>query len=490
MGVAARRRVMLAGSVGALALAAGCTIPIQRGPFTDFFIKDYDLPAYREADARLGRRRHEGGPQATSGAMGGLVGAASGGRLRAWGAAAAGGLGGLAGAVAGRTLRHAEADPPLPTSYEVLALALPIIATDPNKGPTLGLLPVAVFQEQARITNILAPDLTYNEIDGFGGSFRMRRFFSSAASLSLDVMGSSEGAFDNDIVYAQRRVGPKQSLFYRGQAAYKTDLSTRFYGIGNDTEDDAETSYVLRRGQVVASLGIQLPLHFTAEFQERIASYKIGPGRLDDVPSARAVFPDLAGMDERINVLTHRIRLTFDTRDSLSAPTRGVFAEFIYDVADETLGSAVGFHRFGMFLTVLIPKMKKTFTTVIRVGGWLLEGDDVPFFELSSLGGKNTNRGYGDGRFVDQNMWVLNVEERWNVTAFDLMGVTNILQLAAFLDIGRVLGDDEGLELDHAKVSIGGAIRLVVPDSELVTSIDLGVSDEGPAAFVGLDYPF
>jgi outer membrane protein assembly factor BamA len=418
------------------------------------------------------------------------MGAASGGRLRAWTASASGGLGGLAGAAAGRTLRHAEADAPLPATYEVLALALPIIATDPNKGPTVGLLPVAVFQEQSRITNILAPDLTWNEIDGAGGSFRMRRFFSSKASLALDLMGSSEGAFDNDLVYAQRGVGPKESLFYRGQVSYKTDLSTRFYGIGNDTDEDDESSYVFRRGQAVASLGVQLPLHFTAEFQERIASYKIGPGRLEDVPSTRAAYAGVAGMDERINVLTHRIRLTFDTRDSLTAPTRGVFGEFIYDVADETLGSAVGFHRFGASFTVLIPKFRKAFTTVIRVGGWIVEGDDVPFFELSSLGGKNTNRGYGDGRFVDQNMWVLNVEERWNVAAFDLMDVTNILQLAAFVDIGRVLAEDEGFEVSGAKFSIGGAIRLIVPDSELVTSIDVGVSDEGPAAFVGLDYPF
>lgn len=482
-------RGMVAGLLGALALS-GCTLPVARGPVTDFFVKDYDLPPYREVEARLGRRRHAGRPSDASGALGGVVGAASGGRLRAWGLSAGGSLGGLGGATVGRTLRQAEANTPLPATYEVLTLALPIIATDPNKGPTMGLLPVAVFQEQARITNILAPDITYNEIDGVGASFRMRRFFSSKASLALDVIGSSEGAFDNEMVYAQRGIGPKESLFFRGQLAYKTDLSTRFYGIGHDTDEDDETSYVFRRGLAVASLGVQLPLYFAVEFQERIASYKVGPGRLDDVPSARAAFPDVPGMRGRLNVLTHRIRLTFDTRDSLATPTRGVFGEFIYDVADETLGSSVGFHRFGLFFTALFPKLGKTLITVVRVGGWLIEGDDVPFFELSSLGGKITNRGYGDGRFVDQNMWVLNVEERWNVTDFELMGERNVLQLAAFVDMGRVLSEDEGFEVSGAKISVGGAIRLIVPDSDLVTSIDVGVSDEGPAAFVGLDYPF
>ncbi|MBX3468155.1 MAG: BamA/TamA family outer membrane protein [Planctomycetes bacterium] len=469
----------------------GCTLPIQRGPVADFFVKDYDLPPYRAETARLGRWRHEGRPTATSAALGGIAGAVSGGRLRAWRAAASGSLGGIAGAAAARVLRQTQDDPPQPEAYEVLTLALPIIATDPNKGLTFGLLPVVVFQEQARITNILAPDVTYNAIDGIGGSFRMRRFFSSTSSLALDVMGSSEGAFDNEMIYAQRRVGPREFLFYRGHVAYKTDLSTRFYGIGNDTKDDDETSYVFRRGLAVAALGIQLPLHFTAEFQERIASYKIGPGRLEKTPSSRARFPDVPGMRDRINVLTHRIRLTFDTRDSLSAPTRGVFGEFIYDVADETLGSTVGFHRFGLFFTALIPKLKGRLTTVVRVGGWIVEGRNVPFFEQSSLGGKATNRGYGDGRFVDQNMWLLNLEERWNVTSFELMGVRNVLQLAAFVDVGRVLSErDRFFTVEDAKISVGGALRLLVPDSELVTSIDVGFSEEGPAAFVGLDYPF
>jgi outer membrane protein assembly factor BamA len=485
-----RRLAALLLLLGPLLAGAGCTTPIGRGPFTDFFIKDYDLPPYRRAEAVLGRARHEGLPSAASAALGGVPGAMAGGRLKAWRVSAVGALGGLAGAATAHTLRQVEASEPLPETYQSLTLALPIIATDPNKGPTFGLLPVAVFQEEARITNILAPDLTWNKIDGVGASFRMRRFFSNTSSLAVDLNATSNGAFDDDLVYAQRRVGPREFLFYRGELAYKVDLSTRFYGIGNDTRDTDETSYTLRRTLALASLGVQLPLHFSAEFQERIASYKIGPGTLDGTPSTRATFPLLPGMRERLTVLTHRIRLVFDTRDSTSAPTRGVFGEFTYDVADETLGSQVRFHRFAGQVTVLIPKFKKRFTTVIHAGIWITQGDKVPFYELSSLGGKNTNRGYGEGRFVDDDMWVLNVEERWNLLAFEMMGVKNVLQVAGFVDLGRVFSHHEGFELKHAKVAGGGAVRLIVPDSDLVASIDVGISDEGPAAFVGLDYPF
>ncbi len=473
-----------------LLASAGCTVPISRGTFNDFFVKDYNLPAYRRDEAALGRRRHLGAPTGASGALGGLAGALAGGRLRAWSASAGGAVGGMGGALLGRTLMRTEQHEPLPARYQALTLALPIIATDPNKGPTFGLLPVAVFKEQERITNILAPDLTYNEIDGFGGAFRMRRFFSTDAALELDLAGSSEGAFNNRVVFSQRRVGPRQFLFYRGEVSYLTDLSTRFYGLGNDTEEDDEASYVLRQTLFAATFGVQLPLDFTLELQERVASYKVGPGRLDGVRSARAAFPGVDGMRGRTTLLTHRLQLTYDSRDARGAPTRGILAQFTYEIADTTLGSGADFQRFGLSVTALFPKFKRRFVTAARAAGWIVTGDEVPFYALTQLGGKHTHRGYGQGRFVDQNGWLASVEERWNVTSLDLMGTKAVLQLAGFVDAGRVLPEGGGFKLDKAKLAAGAAIRLVLPDSDLVTSIDVGFSDEGPAAFVGLDYPF
>lgn len=485
-----RRRVASRCALLACLPLAGCTIEIERGPLADLLFKDYDLPVYRPDEAALGRELHQSADQPAAAALGGAMGAVTGNRLRRSGTTAAGALGGTAGAVVGRTMARIEHAEPLPEKYKALALALPIIATDPNKGPTLGVLPVMIAQEGARVTDILLCDLTYNAIDGVGSSFRSRRYFSDDAQLAADLSGSSEGAWDNELTYTQRRVGPKQLLFFRGNLSYKTDLSPRFFGIGNDTDEDDESSYTFRRSVALASLGIQLPLWFAAEFQERLASYKIGPGSLDDIDSTRAKFPGLPGMDERLNVLTHRIRLTFDTRDSRTAPTKGIFAEFNYDVADETLGSKVGFHRFSTSATVLIPFWKRRLVTVVRAGLTIIEGDDVPFYELASVGGKTTHRGYGEGRFVDQNAWVFGVEQRWNFFDYVMMDVRQVLQVAGFIDLGRVFSEDEGLDLKHAKVAVGGAIRLIVPESELVTSIDVGISDEGPAAFVGLDYPF
>lgn len=471
-------------------LAAGCTIPIPRGPVADFFTKDYELPGYDPQEAELARALREVEGISTSAAFGGTVGALAGGARYAEPSSPAG-FGGLSGAALAHVANQAKTQDPLPETYDLFALALPVVATDPNKGPTVGLLPVGMFKETKRITNILAPDVTYNEIDGVGWVFRMRRSFSRESDLLLDAGSSSNGADNYDVRFRQRRFGPQQLLYHQVQFTYVTLLSPRFYGIGNETESDDESSYVFRRSVADVLLGAELPFDFRIELRERIVSYSVGPGRLDDVPSSRARFPGVDGVrDGRLTIQAHLIKLTYDSRDSLTTPSRGVFGEFTYEISDETLGSEVGFQRFGLRLTTLIPKLGGRFVSVANFAGWIMTGDKIPFYEQTQIGGRTTVRGYGQGRFVDRNGFVVNFEERINVLEYNIAGVDQILQLAGFIDAGRVFADGESFTLKDTKIAAGAAVRLVVPDSEMVASIDVGVSDEGPAVFVDLDYPF
>jgi surface antigen Omp85-like protein len=473
-----------------LLLAGGCSIPIPRGAVTDFFTKDYELPDYDERSADLSRSFRDFKSSPASAAFGGLAGAGAGG-ANTYHPSSSVGLGGASGAALSHLLDEARTVEPLPESFDLFALALPIIATDPNKGPTVGLLGAGVFKEVSRITNILAPDVTVNEIDGVGAIFRMRRSFSRTSDLLVDAGTSDRGNDEYEVMFRQREFGINQALYYETRFVYRTELSTRFFGIGNDTEEDDESSYVFRRTLGSALIGVQLPLDMRVELQERVVSYNVGPGRLEDVPSTRALYPDVDGVrDGRISIHAHRIRLTYDTRDSFTAPTEGLFGEFTYELSDGTLGSDLSFQRFGLTLIGLIPKFNARMVSVARFSGWILTGNNIPFFEQTQLGGKNTIRGYGSGRFVDQNGYVISFEERVNVLKYNIADTDQVLQLAGFVDAGRVFAKGEAFTLKDTKVAVGAAIRLIVPDSELVTSIDVGVSDEGPAAFVSLDYPF
>jgi hypothetical protein len=475
---------------GALTLLAGCTHPIPRNRVSDFFAKDFELPEYRPAEGALARQRQQVKPGPAAAALGGTAGAFAGGYRNAWRTGAGAALGDAGGAFVGNSVAHAAHDPPPARDYSALELALPIVATDPNAGLTVGLLPVSIFRESERITNIFAPQITWNEIDGGGALFRMRRSYSVDASLSVDAGSTTNGAHVYDFKYEQARLGPHELLFVRARGRYQTDLTARFYGIGNDTDKDAQSSYTFRRSEGNVALGVQTPWYVRLEFAELLSTSSVGRGQVSGLSSAKRDFPDVPGMDDRVDLLSHRITLTLDTRDAVTCTTRGVFVQAFYEVADATLGSDVYFQRLGLTASGTISYFENRLATAARIAARFVSGGNVPFYELSSVGGKMSLRSYGDGRFYDKNGVIAGVEERWNVLGLRLMDVDTVLQVAGFGEMGRVFKGGDAFTWRSFHYAGGAAFRLLVPASEIVASIDVGYGDEGMQTFVDLGYPF
>jgi hypothetical protein len=79
-------------------------------------------------------------------------------------------------------------------------------------------------------------------------------------------------------------------------------------------------------------------------------------------------------------------------------------------------------------------------------------GQQVPFWALSRLGGdrsivgeRHPLRSFGEGRFVDNNVFVANLEARSRVFGVDLFSTHVSLELAPFVDVRQVfhaLGDN------------------------------------------------
>ena len=77
-------------------------------------------------------------------------------------------------------------------TYKGTFIPIPVVALSPNQGATGGLLPVTLFREYRRMTNIFAPWFVYNEVDGFEGMFRVRRYPDKYSEFFLDA-GSATG---------------------------------------------------------------------------------------------------------------------------------------------------------------------------------------------------------------------------------------------------------------------------------------------------------
>lgn len=496
------RRARPALSLGALLIGAalvGCStpwpvvdLPVPRSKVSDFFAKDFELRNYQPGFERVARERHRVGPNPAAAALGDAAGAVAGGENDAWNVSAAPALGDAGGAFTGGTLAKATKVEPLPKDYTATETVIPIIATDPNAGPTIGIMPISVFREGDRITNIFAPQITYNEIDGEGALFRMRRSFTLDSALSVDAGSTTNGAHSYDFRYNQARIGPYDLLLFRAKVRYATELNDRFFGLGSDSKQDDESSYTFHRTDAVVGVGIQLPFSTKLELAELLSVSSIGKGKVKGIPSATTKFPDVKGMKDGTELLGHRLTLSLDTRDHVQATTNGVLFEGYYEIGDATLLSDISFQKAGFSLSGVVSYtlFDWVFATAGRVAARWVAGKNVPFYEQTSIGGKTTLRGYGDGRFIGKNGLVAGIEERWNFLDFKVMGYELVVQVAGFGEMGRVFGGGDEITFATLKFAAGGAVRLIVPGSDIVASVDCGVSKEGVQTFVDLGYPF
>jgi len=112
----------------------------------------------------------------------------------------------------------------------------------------------------------------------------------------------------------------------------------------------------------------------------------------------------------------------------------------------------------------------------------------VPFYERPMLGGENTLRGFGRNRFIDDNLFLINLEER--IRVFEKRVFDNPLEfeVAPFLDVGRV-DDDLFTRLKDTQFNPGVGLR-VLSRPNVVGRIDAAYGKDGGNVFVGLDYPF
>ena len=83
------------------------------------------------------------------------------------------------------------------------------------------------------------------------------------------------------------------------------------------------------------------------------------------------------------------------------------------------------------------------------------DGQVIPYYLLPSLGGANTLRGYSDFRFQDKHMLLLGAEYRWLPS--------RIVDMAIFVDAGKVAAERRDLDLDGLKTTYGIGIRFHGP---------------------------
>jgi outer membrane protein assembly factor BamA len=195
---------------------------------------------------------------------------------------------------------------------------------------------------------------------------------------------------------------------------------------------------------------------------------------------------------------TLRAGVAYDTRDYDPDPNSGVFVDTNGHWSARGFGSSVDYVRLTTAVRGFLSPIPDLADVVIA--GRLLysvQSARVPFFAMNTLamagsidditdstglGGERTMRGYRQDRFIGLVAAGASAEVRWTFAKFSVLRQHISLQVAPFVDSGRVF-DQVGLSLADWKVSGGGGLRVGYNQSTIVM-FDFGASREDMGLYI------
>jgi hypothetical protein len=375
-------------------------------------------------------------------------------------------------------------------------IPVPEIAVDPDSGTTLGIIPtILVTDDKDEIRKIIAPDLIYNPYFGWGVHGRIYSYDSQDEQWSIvtGIRERVEREFDGEYQIGRTR---QSAWSFNGSAIYDVDGTPRFYGIGNESPAINETDYTAQQYLLQGQLGYNVTHSFQIQYTARFEDVDVLPGTLTKIASIQTRFAKTLGEGTNKQVL-NRLSVVLDTRDDLTIPSKGAELVAYYGMAsrdgvlNDSLYTETGFDGRAFF-----PIMDKTVLAVHSSIRYLPTAHDVPFWALSSIGGADTVvggtqplRGFGDGRFYDRDSFSSSVEFRRNVVTFHAVATTVEIELAPFVDVGRVFDRTSTLPFTQIHKVYGLGFRGLARPF-VVGYVDIGYGSEGAAVFTGIGYPF
>jgi outer membrane protein assembly factor BamA len=341
------------------------------------------------------------------------------------------------------------------------------------------------------------PQVGYGPESGpLGGlKFTHRDLFDSG--VTLDVAGNyslnqqqslSLGIGAPDVLGDERFL----ALFSIG---YELDPQRDFFGLGNnDVGPDPASTHEER------DIGGELTLGWRP-FRGRLSvAASVGLRHVDvergdrdgDTPFTVDAFPGLPGVEGGfVNPLG--LAVVYNGRDDLIWPTRGWRLIAKVSHTNRELKSDFEFTRVVLDAGYLHGFFDGRHVVGVRLSGEYIDGPprDVPFWELTVLGGDDTLRGFFPRRFLGQGHALINVEYRAKLFAFDFFDIWRVQVAGAiFGDAGRVFISEGALDdefdltediidelADDIRYSYGAGLRFVLSRA-LIARVDAGFSEE------------
>jgi len=374
-------------------------------------------------------------------------------------------------------------------------IPIPEIDVDPHSGVTLGLFATFLsVNDRNEIERITAPDLFHSQYFGWGAGLSLYGY--PSPDDQWVVLGSVkervERSFDARYLAGKTRTTP---FSFSLEAIYDRSGTARFFGIGNETPDYGESTYVDDQASLAGSVGYNFTRALQLAYGARWRNVDVLPGVLTGVPSTETLYPDLNGLGSE-HALEHTVTLTRDTRDSDLIPHSGARYILYAGFASHAFGSSVAYSYLGAEARCYFPVSPDVTLAWHVAGRYMPSYAEAPFWALSSLGGDRsiTNereplRSEGMDRYVDANLFATGLEVRTQVAGFDAFGTHVGLEVSPFIDAGKVFANGKPDLLSELHTALGIGMRGIA-SPYVVGYVDVGYGRGRAAIFSGINYPF
>lgn len=373
-------------------------------------------------------------------------------------------------------------------SVKVVTVPLPVIASSPNEGITVGALSAfLIHNRDDEINTLIAPQVNYNKNFGVTTTLYSAFYPAPGKNIEANFSQSTKVNYDYEIRLKDSSQLNKKLELNAFVFAY-ADGSARFFGFQAKSPVHQETNYADQEIGFNISAGYEIADKLQFFVGDRFRGVSIHKGAITSVPFIKEKFV-IPGMDG-FTAHTPRLSLVYSTLDNKDTPTRGRYARAMLEPSFKALGSTAEYRHYEAEVKGFIPLDEEAqFISVYRVMYNQTLGGNVPFLEQSILGGETTLRGYGRNRFIDNTYFLANVEQRIRLFRWEVFNVKADWELAPFIDFGAVMESIDKARSTNFEFNPGIGFRATVRPN-IVGRVDMGIGRDGPAIFVGLGYPF
>ena len=240
----------------------------------------------------------------------------------------------------------------------------------------------------------------------------------------------------------------------------RSEPAESFYGIGYDTRESDRSSF--RQKDIYLKLTSRRHVSDRVSFDWDLNYHgtDIADGKSKSVPSTKDVYAPgtLPGLDDKASLIEAGLTLRGVFVDVPGSPTSGNRTRLRVAYRQSIDGDSFTHLQVSLFSEQFAELFYRR-TASLKLGAdWRVApfDNEVPFYDLASLGGTEVLRGFKRGRFRDKGVGY--AAGTYNFPVWQLIEGT------LFYESGRAFGDIGDISMSDWASSYGGGVRMWVPE--------------------------